>query len=40
MFCSKMVLALPRTFPLAMRLMNPGTSMLVGHAWVQGASAQ
>ncbi len=28
MFCSKMVRALPRTLPLAIRLMKPGTSML------------
>ena len=30
----------PRTLPLAIRLMNPGTSMCVGQAPMQGASKQ
>ena len=32
--------ALPRTLPLAIRLMNAGMSIVVGHALVHGASAQ
>jgi hypothetical protein len=40
MFCSKIVFALPRTFPVAIFLMNVGTSISVGHAFVHGASTQ
>ena len=39
-FASRMRSAEPRRFPDAMRLMNPGTSMCVGHAAVHGASKQ
>jgi hypothetical protein len=35
-----MVRAAPRRLPSAMRLMNEGTSMLVGQAVAQGASKQ
>ena len=40
MFCSKIVLALPRTFWLAIFLMNVGMSISVGHAFMHGASVQ
>ena len=39
-FASRIVRADPRRFPLAIFLMNPGTSMCVGHAAVHGASKQ
>src|SRR5579871_3445335 len=40
MLASKITRAAPRTFPVMMRLMNPGTSIRVGQACVQGASKQ
>src|SRR5205807_808913 len=40
MLASTMVDADPRRFPVAIFLMNFGTSMCVGHAAVQGASKQ
>src|SRR5664279_2743587 len=40
MLASRMRNAEPRRLPVAMRLMNPGTSMCVGQAVVHGASKQ
>src|SRR5467141_3532958 len=40
MFASRITRAAPRTFPVMMRLMKPGTSIRVGQAIVQGASKQ
>src|SRR5271154_6950349 len=40
MFESRIVNAEPRTFPLTIFLMKPGTSICVGQADVQGASKQ
>ena len=40
MFASRIVRAEPRKFPVAIFLMNRGTSMCVGQAAVQGASKQ
>jgi hypothetical protein len=40
MFASSMVMAEPRRLPLEIFLMKRGTSMWVGQAAVQGASAQ
>src|SRR5260370_14636699 len=40
MLASRMASAEPRRFPVAIFLMNRGTSMWVGHAVAQGASKQ